>query len=226
MATVKVATTKVAKRVASADELTKLLTHIPNVALDVVTTAADALMNAADNYMASQPIVDPKGRRSKPNLAEARAGMAALHKHLTNAIKQLSDLPLDARAAIGQVTNAPLGKMRADIEQVRHAVETALAELNDRPHKVADAARCVLAYQVAVVFRDILNLAPTSTSEKQLTQNMSTARGGGAYASVLRATLKASGVEDYDPGPLISAGLRLLKDTNLPSTNRISRVFD
>jgi Holliday junction resolvasome RuvABC endonuclease subunit len=198
MATVKVGTTKLAKRVASADELAILLTHIPKVNLNVVQTATEALLEAADHYMASQLMVDSKGRRSKPNLADARAGVAALHKHLANAIQQLSDLPLDALTAIGQVTNAPLGKMRADIEQVRHAVETALAELNDRPHKVADAARCVLAYQVAVVFRDLLHVKPTSTSDKQLTPNMSTARGGAAYARVLRATLKTAGVTIYD----------------------------
>ena len=108
--------------------------------------------------------------------------------------------------------------MRSDIEQVRQAVEKTLIDLSTRPHKVADAARNVLAYRIAVVFRDILNVKPTSTSDKQLTANMSTARGGAAYARVLRATLKAAGVTMYDPGPLIAAGLRLLKDPNLPST--------
>ena len=218
MATTKQGATRLVKRIASTDALKKELTSIPKVDPDVVQAAADELMNAADDYIASQPMVDPQGRRSKPNLAEARASVVALHQHLANAQEQLSALPLDARAAIGNSTNAPLGKMRSDIEQVRKAVEKALAELSARPHKVADAARNVLAYEVAVVFRDILNVKPTSTSEKQLTPNMSTARGGAAYARVLRATLKAAGVAAYDPGPLITAGLRLLKDPNLPQT--------
>ena len=216
MATTKQGATGMVKRIASIDALRKVLASIPKVNPNLVQAAADELMNAADDYISSQPIVDPQGRRSKPNLAEARASIAALHKYLANAKEQLSALPLDARTAIGQATNAPLGKMRSDIEQVRQAVEKALVELSARPHKVADAARNVLAYQVAVVFRDILNVKPTSTSEKQLTPNMATARGGAAYARVLRATLKAAGVATCDPGPLITAGLRLLKDPNLP----------
>ncbi|APW46667.1 hypothetical protein [Rhodoferax antarcticus] len=217
MATRKQATTRLAKRLASVDALKTVLTSIPKVDPDVVQTATAELMNAADDYMASQPLVDPKGRRSKPNLAEARASVAALQKHLAKALEQLSVLPLDARTAIGQATNAPLGKMRSDIEQVRQVVEKALVELSARPRKIADAARNVLAYQVAAVFRDTLKVKPTSTSDKQLTANMSTARGGAAYARVLRATLKAAGVVNYDPGPLIAAGLTLLKDPNLPS---------
>lgn len=217
MATSEQGATKLAKRIASANALKTVLTSIPKVDPDVVQTATYELMNAADDYMASQPLVDPLGRRSKPNLAEARASVAALHKHLAKALEQLSVLPLDARAAIGRATNAPLGKTRSDLEQVRQTVENALADLAAYPHKVADAARNVLAYRVAVVFRDILKVKATSTSDRQLTPNMSTARGGAAYARVLRATLKAAGVVNYDQGPLITAGLRLLKDPKLPS---------
>lgn len=210
---------RLAQRAAEATALSDLLVGLPKVIPSTIEPAVEALMEAADQCTASQPLVDSKGRRSKPNLAEARASLAALHKHLAKALEQLADLPLDARAAIGQATNAPLGKMRSDIEQVRQAVENALTELTGRPNKVADAARNVLAYQVAVIFRDILDVKPTSTSDKQLTQNMTTARGGAAYARVLRATLKVAGVTMYDAGPLITAGLRLLKDPNLPTTN-------
>lgn len=206
------------QRATEATAMSNLLASFAKVAQSTIEPAVEALMEAADQYVASQPMVDPKGRRSKPNLAEARASVAALHKHLVKAQEQLANLPLGARAAIGQATNAPLGKMRSDIEQVRQAVENALAELTAQPNKIADAARNVLAYQVAVVFRDILNVKPTFTSEKQLTPNMSTARGGATYARVLRATLKAAGVTMYDAGPLITAGQRLLKDPNLPST--------
>lgn len=217
MATSKQGATRLAKRIALADALKTVLASIPKVDPEVVQTATDELMNAADNYMTSQPLVDPKGRRSKPNLAEARASLAALYKHLAKALKQLSNLPLNARAAVGQATNAPLGKMRLDLERVRQGVENALADLAAHPNKVADAARNVLAYEVAVVFRDILKVKPPSTSDKQLTANMTTARGGAAYARVLRATLNAAGVTMYDPGTLIKAGLDLLNDPNLPS---------
>ena len=209
---------RLAQRAAEVTALSTLLASLPKVAPSAIEPAVEALMEAADQYKASQPVVDPKGRRSKPNLAEARTSVAALHKHLVKTQEQLTNLPLDAMEAIGQAVNAPLGKMRSDIEQVRQAVENALAKLAGRPNKIPDAERNVLAYRVAVVFRDILNVKPTSTSDKQLTPNMSTARGGAAYARVLRATLGAAGVTMYDAGPLITAGLRLLKDPNLPST--------
>lgn len=215
MATRKQVTTRLAKRIASADTLKTVLTNIPKVDPEVVQTAADELMNAADDYMASQPLVDPKGRRSKSNLAEARASVAALHKHLAKAQEQLSDLSLDARAAIGQATNAPIGKMLSDIEEVRKAIQIALKALSARPHKVADAARNILAYQVAVVFTDILKKTPSSARAEQLKEK--NPRGGAAYDRVLRATLKAAGVTNYDSGPLITAGLRLLRDPDLPS---------
>ena len=90
-------------------------------------------------------------------------------------------------------------------------------ELAARPHKVADAARTILAYRVAVVSTDILKKTPSSAKAKQLKEN--NPRGGAAYDRVLRATLEAAGVTDYDSGPLITAGLRLLKDPDLPSRN-------
>lgn len=212
---IKKETAKIAKRAADAKALNTLLTSLPKVDPAVAQLAVDDLMDAADQYKTSQPLVDTQGRRSKPNIAEARASMAALHKQLAKVQEQLSNLPLDARTAIGQVTGAPLGKMKFDIAQVYQAVEKALDELVARPNKATDAARSILAYRVAVVFRDILKRKPSSTQAKQLKENKS--RGGAAYDRVLRATLKAAGVINYDSGPLITAGLRLLNDPNLPS---------
>lgn len=210
---------RLSKRAASAQAIATVISSLPKVDPLVIPSAVDRLMGAADSYMASLPLVDTKGRRSKPILAEARASIAALHKHLSKAEEQLSNLPLHAITAIAQVTDAPIGKLRSDIAQISHTVTQVKVELADRPNKVTDTARSILAYEVAVVFRDILKLKPTSTSDKQLTPNMSTARGGAAFARVLRATLQAAGVVNYDPGPLITAGLGLLKDPNLPSKN-------
>lgn len=227
---------RLAKRASSERSLLNLLTSIPKVDPEAVSPAIDALMDAADQYKASQPLVDPKGRRSKPSIADARTSVAALLKHLVKAQEQLSNLPLDAMSAIGQAIGVPLdemrcisvsdddaldlnfraaiGKIAANLEQARQAVERAQNELVDRPHKVADTARNMLAYQVAVVFTDILHKKPASTSERQLKGKKSR---GAAYARALRVTLKIAGVTDYDSDPVISAGLRLLKDQNLPS---------
>lgn len=207
------------KRAAHTKALKSLLAGLPKVKPTVVETAADALMDAADQYKAAHPLVDSKGRRSKPKIAEGRASMLTVQKHLAKAGDALSALPLDARTTLGQATDAPFGEMLTNIDQMRRAVEKALTSLNVSPDKVPDEARRVLAYEVAVVFRDILKMKPTSTSERQLTQNMATGRSGAAYARVLRATLNAAGVADYDPGPLVAAGLRLLNDPDLPAKN-------
>jgi hypothetical protein len=218
---IKKETAKIAKRAADAKALNTLLTSLPKVDPAVAQLAVDDLMDAADQYKTSQPLVDAQGRRSKPSIAKARASMAALHKQLAKAQEQLvkaqellSSLPLNAKTAIGNVTDAPIGKMIFDIAQVCQAVEKALDELAARPNKVTDAARSILAYRVAVVFRDILKKKPSSTQAKQLKENKS--RGGAAYDRVLRATLKAAGVINYGSGLLIAAGLRLLNDPNLP----------
>jgi len=214
------------KRANIAEEIATLLAGLPKVDPCVIPFAVEVLMGAADDYKASKPVVDPKGRRSKPKLAEARASVVAVHKHLSRANEQLSTLPVDAIAAIGHATDAPFGKVRRDldvirqsIEELRRPIQQAMSDLAARPNRVTDAERNVLAYRVAVVFRDILNLKPTSTSEKQLTQNATTSRGGAAYARVLRVTLKAAGIANCDMGPLITAGLGLLKDPDIPSSD-------
>jgi hypothetical protein len=228
---------RLTQRASNAQSLQNLIFSIPKINQAVIPMAVDALMDAADQYMASHPLVDRTGRRDKPRISEARAGLRALQSHLAKAQEQLSKLPLDAITAIGQATDIPLdelkclsksdvdlgsdenfhsavGKIGSEIKRARQAVALARDQLVKRPHKVADAARNVLAYQVALVFRDILKKMPSSTRAKQLKDNKS--RGGAAYDRVLRATLKAAGVTDYDSGPLITAGLRLLKDPALP----------
>ncbi len=229
---------RLGERAADKQSMRNLLARIPQVDQAVIPIAVSTLMDAADQYMASQPLLDPKGRRSKTSIAEARAGLTALHKHLVKAEEQLSNLPLDAIDAIGQATDAPpdklkcpsmsdvdsdsdwnfhvaVGKIGHDIKQARETVKKAQDQLAKRPHKVADSARNVLAYQVAFVFSNILKVNPSSTKASQLKENKS--RGGAAYDRVLRATLKVAGVTNYDSGPLIATGLRLHEDPALPS---------
>lgn len=202
------------KRQASKATLEQVLRSIPKVAPVAVDAAVVDLMAAADQYRAARFLVDEKGRRSKPGIAEARRAVALLHKALSEAQKHLANLPLNAFTELTAAYDAPMGRLKADVEQVCEATEAALKSLRAKPDKTPDHARTVLAYQVAVVFRDILKKKPSSASEKSL--NVTQKRGGAAYARVLRATLNLSGITDYDPGPLITAGLRLLNDPNLP----------
>jgi hypothetical protein len=208
---------RLAARKVHIDALKVLVTVIPKVAPQMVETAVDALMEAADEYMAHFPLVDDQGRRSKPGIAEARVSVSELHKSLEAVQKKLSVLPLNAFTELTNAYDAPMGRLQADVALVCKATASALATLKAKPDKSPDHARNVLAYRVAVVFDDILKVKPASTMAKQLTRNMSTGRGGAAYARVLSATLKAAGVASCDTGPLITAGLRLLNDPDLPS---------
>lgn len=209
---------RISARVKSAATLKTLLASIPKVAPASIPTAVDELMDAADQYKASQPLVDLDGRHSKPGLADARTSLLELHKTMCRAEAQYFSLPINSITAMAKAGDSTLYGLKPDFANIFLSIETARYLLLSEPDKSINIDRNILAYQVAVVFRDVLCIKPRSTSDKQLTPNMSTARGGAAYARVLRATLQAAGVTMYHAGLLITAGLRLLKDPNLPST--------
>ena len=205
------------KRASEATSLKNLLASIPKVAPSAIAPAVEALMDAADQYIASQFLVDAKGRRTRPALAEGRESIARLVKELTSVQVAVRNLPINAKRELSNAYNAPLGKLTIALEQMCDAAIAAQFSMSQLPNKVPNHARDVLAFQVAVIFTDILKKTPSSARAKQLKEN--NPRGGAAYDRVLRATLKAAGVTDYDSGPLITAGLRLLKDPDLPSRN-------
>lgn len=203
------------QRAKEATALKNLLASIPKVATSAIAPAVEALMDAADQYKASRFLVDPKGRRTTPALVEGRDSIAKLVKTLGAVQVALLNLPLDDQRELSNAYDAPLGKYTVALEQLCNAAITAQFSLSQVPNKQPNHARNVLAYQVAVVFRDVLKKAPSSAKAKQLKEN--NPRGGAAYDRVLRLTLQAAGVADYDAGPLIAAGLRLLRDPVLPS---------
>ena len=205
---------RISARIKSATALKNLLATIPNVAPGSILTAVDTLMDAADQYKASQPLVDVDGRHSKPGLADARTSLLELHKTMCRAEAQYLSLPINAITAMAHTRDSTLYSLKPDFADIFLSIETARYLLLSEPDKQTNTDRNNLAYQVAVVFRDILKVTPTSTRAKQLKQI--NARGGAAYDRVLRATLKIAGVINYDSGPLITAGLRLLNDPELP----------
>ena len=206
--------TRLSTQVKSATTLSNLLARLPKVAKAVIPTAVEALMEAADQYKASQPLVDINGRHSKPGLAVARASLLELHKTMCRAEAQYLHLPINAITAVAETRDTTLFGLKPDFANILLSIETARHLLLGEPDKSPNVERNILAYQVAVVFRDILKMKPATTNAKQLKENK--ARGGAAYDRVLRATLKIAGVVDYDSKPLITAGLRLLRDPELP----------
>lgn len=205
---------RLTQRASSAQSLTTLITSIPKLDPAAVLPAVGALMDAADQYKASHPLVDPKGRRSKPSIADARASLLALHQVLCTAECLFDDLQVNVITALTAVNGSTLAELKPDFSKLLLTIETARYLVLSEPDKTPDFHRRVLAYQVANVFTHILKKTPSATRAKQLKENKS--RGGAAYDRVLRATFKAAGVTDYDSGPLITAGLRLLKDPALP----------
>ena len=205
---------RLSTRLKSASKLKNLLDRIPQVATEVIPTAVEALMDAADEYTASQLLIDIDGRHSKPGIADARASLLELHRTVCKAEAQYVNLPINAITEVANIHESTLFSLKPNFENILLSIETARYLLLGEPDKPANMHRNVLAYQVAVVFRDILKVTPTFTRAKQLKQI--NARGGAAYDRVLRATLQIAGVINYDSGPLIAAGLRLLKDPDLP----------
>jgi hypothetical protein len=179
-----------------------------------VPKAVEALMDIAEQYQGSKPIVDEKGHRTRPQTAEARASLKALVKHLTAARKALSALPLNTLAELSHNYDASYPQVKADLQKICQASIATETTFANQPDKSVDHARNVLAIQVAVVFRDILKVKPSSSSDKA--NNITNRRDGAAFARVLRETLAASGVPQVDIGPLITAGIEGLNDPELP----------
>jgi hypothetical protein len=92
MATNKPGALKLSNRATATSELTSLIHNIVPASSNVVQAAVDKLLEAADDYIASQPIADPTGRRGKPKLAQARASLVILHKYLSKAQEQMAAL--------------------------------------------------------------------------------------------------------------------------------------
>lgn len=198
----------------SEKELKEVLLRIPKLDKAVIPHAITALMEAANDYKASKLLVDEKGRRSRPGVADARAAMVKLNKSLVTALDQLDQLPINARTVLISAYDAPLGKFRADLTSIRAVTDTALTNLRALPDKSPDHHRDVLAYRVAIVCRDILKLKVSSTPHTSI---LLKPNGSGAiYSKVLHATLGIAGLVHVDIAPVIAAGLGLLKAQELP----------
>ena len=91
---IKTEAARLAQREIAEGALKFMLRGIPRLDPTAVITAVDALMDATDQYKASLRLVYPKGRRTKPKIAQARASVTALHKLLTKAQENSSPIYL------------------------------------------------------------------------------------------------------------------------------------
>lgn len=147
-------------------------------------------------------------------IANGREKLKKLHKMLQRAHDATSDLPIDARTMFCDAYGTPMGRFLQELERAVEAARNAHDIAQKQADRTPDFERNILAYGVALVFRDILKLTPASS--RDTADNITGERGGAAYARTLRATLKLAGVASADIGPLIDAGLHLLSDGALP----------
>ncbi len=195
-------------------ELRGLLGALKPKDVEAVEQAMEALLQAADSYKSSHSRVESNGRKTRPNIAESRAAMAKLVKHLNDAQSARSVLPASALEALANAADAPIGQQARGLDVFALSARSALKSLQDQPNKQVDDDISVCALAVALVFREILRLKPAATRDKSL--NVTGMRGGAAYARVLRQTLVLVGRRNVDIGPVIDRGLALLKDPELP----------
>jgi len=186
------------------------LCTLPSTNPGIVRQATRALLEAADNYRTSFPLVDKQVRRLRPRIADARTATSKLKRQLVAARETAQALPVDAIGALAEATDASRGAFVQDLERQILSVDTALAWLKKQPHKPKDHDRNTLALEVALVFRDILKLKPASTRDTDPKLKPGSLAAG--YARVLRRTLAVAGWPQVDLGPVIDRGLVLLTD--------------
>jgi hypothetical protein len=194
-------------------ELRQLLLHLTNNDEEKAAAALQRLSVVANEYRQSFFVRESNGRGSRPSVAEARREMKRVSDRVAALRTALQSLPVDAMAAFSKAANEPIGAAQARLAELADVASKATLALKARPDKSADAHRLVLAYEVAVIVRDVLKLKPASTRESD---QITGAGKGAAYSRVLRHTLALAGVYNVDVPQLIDHGLRLLKDESLP----------
>jgi hypothetical protein len=136
----------------------------------------------------------------------------------------LRSLPLTARTLFLRASreiNTPLARtlppiLDGAVVAVRHACGAA----RGLPDKSPDHTVAILAYDVARIMKDGLRIKPTMTRDDVLATG---ARGGAAYARLLRAVLAQAGypaehVESLSA--IMRKGIQLLRSPSLPRRNR------
>jgi hypothetical protein len=139
--------------------------------------------------------------------------MTKLEKLLNQAHVVASTMPINAVSAWVTATDMAAGRLR-EVGILAQGAKTTVEHLRLEPDKPTDHYRAVLAHDVAIVFTQILGQKPSST--RDTSTNVTRKRGGAAYATTLRLTLKLAGVQQVDIGPVIDNGLLLLSDPDIP----------
>lgn len=173
-----------------------------------VGLALQKLEFAASDYILSKRyFVDPyDGKEVSVTLSEERARLTRIRDSLVKALDEAQSNPF----------NPFCNQISKDLERLVRGASRALQNENDIPNKVEDEDREYLAWQVALVFRDVLGIKAARTRDDPTKNQISyLSYKAAAYAKVLRLTFglaRISGWETKDLGRDIAKGLQLLND--------------
>jgi len=159
---------------------------------------------------------DLKERR---RVADTRRALAELDAALKATRGALQSLPLPARTLFMRAWRSAKvpspARLIGTLGAAELATRLAIEDANKLPHKSPNYAIQILAYDVARTIKFRLHIKPTMTRDNLATG----ARGGAAYARLLRAVLEqAGGSEVEDLSALMRLGLHMLADPTLPTT--------
>ncbi len=183
-----------------------------------VDKALSELEAAINDYSASAyPIRDAAGRKKKISVHETRKDLTTLIKTFRAAIDAYERMSLPARSLLSdQIEHHK--RVRAELKKhlgcTTAAAQRALRVAHEKPNREPDYFRAVLAKDVALVLRNTLQVKPGSTRHTHI--RSSGARGGAKYSRVLEQVFTLADGRSTDLEKMIAAGLRLLKDPDLP----------
>jgi len=199
----------VASTVATPASLYQLLVELAQQDTGLADRALAQLDEATGRYLSSKPDLDANGNKIRSGISRDRTAVRKLEEKATELQEAVNALSIHARLTLGSAMEAPIGTLTIGLEALSKAIPEAVRRLQAEKNKPGDHQLRVWAYEVAVVLRDVLRIAPSATRDDASTQH---ARGGAAYARLLQEARLLISSRSIDIGRLIDAGLTLLKD--------------
>ncbi|WP_166207363.1 hypothetical protein [Cognatiluteimonas telluris] len=176
---------------------------------EATSEALDRIQDAIETYLSHKPHLDENGTRHAGSISHTRKALADLEKSIGKALNAVKEMPLEAIPFFCRAYKFPRGRFSEQLRIAREAAAEAHKLARTMPNKTGDIPRQLLAYDVALVFVEVLGKQPTSTRERDGQTNHP--RGGAAYARVLNETFVLAGIEKFDLGLDIDEGIRLLR---------------
>lgn len=183
----------------SVENIERLLSDL-GVPGDKQLNASAELMEAVDEFLRHLPHEIKLTRKELKDVVDA----------LDATLQALQALSPNSLTLFCNEFDGPRGEATRLVDRLRNASECAYKKAREAPNRVPDGARGYLAFRVANILKG-LGLTPTIT--RDIDDNITGARGGAAYARLLRCVLEVAGDPPPDDlRPLMETGLNILRD--------------